>query len=415
MKSLCRLALVLLFGSTVSSTRAAPPAPDPGFWLTGLAPGTYAGRVTALNKDGSMAAGWNQFPVTYNSPGYTWTREKGRDDFGLLPGTPDASYTYGLSDTGTAVGVMYNWGGGSARAFRWTGSGQLEDLGTLGYKDSYAWGINGDGSVIVGQAEDSGPWLPPSQAFRWTPTGGMQGLGWLPQSGVSLAKAVSRDGSTIVGISMVGLDDRAFIWTEPTGMKALPFLPGTAYPWCGAYAVNADGSVVVGESYASDGYSYAVRWVNGKVMDITNSSFPNSIARAVSNDGLVIAGAWGQLGVIWTVTTGMLLAKDYLAVNGVIVPPDINIWQINAVSGDGRTFGGLAVTPNGGMGFVATIPEPGGGCPPDCDASGSLNIDDFICFQTFFALGDAKADCDLSGALDIDDFICFQTLFALGC
>jgi hypothetical protein len=54
-------------------------------------------------------------------------------------------------------------------------------------------------------------------------------------------------------------------------------------------------------------------------------------------------------------------------------------------------------------------------CPADCDASGSLNIDDFICFQTQFAVGSASADCDGDGALSIDDFICFQTHFAIGC
>ncbi len=54
-------------------------------------------------------------------------------------------------------------------------------------------------------------------------------------------------------------------------------------------------------------------------------------------------------------------------------------------------------------------------CAPDCDASGGLNIDDFICFQTLYALGDPAADCDATGTLNIDDFICFQTLFALGC
>ena len=51
----------------------------------------------------------------------------------------------------------------------------------------------------------------------------------------------------------------------------------------------------------------------------------------------------------------------------------------------------------------------------DCDESGSLSIDDFICFQTNFAIGDPAADCDASGSLTIDDFICFQTLFAIGC
>ncbi len=57
----------------------------------------------------------------------------------------------------------------------------------------------------------------------------------------------------------------------------------------------------------------------------------------------------------------------------------------------------------------------GPACYPDCDQSGSLDIDDFICFQTLYAIGEAAADCDGSGALDIDDFICFQTAYAIGC
>lgn len=54
-------------------------------------------------------------------------------------------------------------------------------------------------------------------------------------------------------------------------------------------------------------------------------------------------------------------------------------------------------------------------CVPDCDGDGSLTIDDFICFQTSFAIGDPYADCDGDGVLTIDDFICFQTMFAIGC
>jgi agmatine deiminase len=54
-------------------------------------------------------------------------------------------------------------------------------------------------------------------------------------------------------------------------------------------------------------------------------------------------------------------------------------------------------------------------CYPDCDGSGGLNIDDFICFQTLYALSDPAADCDGSGGLNIDDFICFQTFYAIGC
>jgi hypothetical protein len=66
-------------------------------------------------------------------------------------------------------------------------------------------------------------------------------------------------------------------------------------------------------------------------------------------------------------------------------------------------------------------------CYADFDNSEALSIDDFIAFQTAFAIGDVSANCDGSVALTdpvnfvwtpsltIDDFICFQTSFAIGC
>jgi hypothetical protein len=54
-------------------------------------------------------------------------------------------------------------------------------------------------------------------------------------------------------------------------------------------------------------------------------------------------------------------------------------------------------------------------CFADCDNDGTLDINDFICYQTLFALGDPAADCDGDGMLLINDFVCFQTAFVLGC
>jgi hypothetical protein len=54
-------------------------------------------------------------------------------------------------------------------------------------------------------------------------------------------------------------------------------------------------------------------------------------------------------------------------------------------------------------------------CYADCDANCKLDVDDFICFQTYYSIGDPYADCDGNLALNIDDFICFQTFFAVGC
>ncbi len=54
-------------------------------------------------------------------------------------------------------------------------------------------------------------------------------------------------------------------------------------------------------------------------------------------------------------------------------------------------------------------------CYPDCNFSCTLDVNDYICFQTRFALADPYADCDANGVRNVNDYICFQTMFALGC
>ncbi len=78
----------------------------------------------------------------------------------------------------------------------------------------------------------------------------------------------------------------------------------------------------------------------------------------------------------------------------------------------GETDGGLGAPPmGGGDAWIARWRS----CQPDCDGSGQLSVNDYICFQTAFALGQAYADCDGNGARDVNDYICFQTSFALAC
>ncbi len=95
---------------------------------------------------------------------------------------------------------------------------------------------------------------------------------------------------------------------------------------------------------------------------------------------------------------GVLLA---CRLNGGVFKVDVNS------ASEGFAFEGNYI----GIAFMGEAHS----CYADCDESGTLNIDDFICFQTNFVLGDPSADCDASGSLNIDDFICFQTLFVLGC
>ena len=54
-------------------------------------------------------------------------------------------------------------------------------------------------------------------------------------------------------------------------------------------------------------------------------------------------------------------------------------------------------------------------CAADFNADGSLDILDFVAFQTAFVTHDPSADCDANGAFNILDFVCFQQLFQAGC
>jgi probable HAF family extracellular repeat protein len=207
------------------------------------------------------------------------------------------------------------------------------------------------------------------EAFRWTPEGGMQGLGYLKAgSNYSRAFAVSRDGSTIAGISQWGFDAErtGFTWTEQGGMMPLPHLPG-ANPYADARAINADGSVVVGfaSSPGPQGYSHAVRWTDGEVEDLGSiTGFVRSSLLAVNDAGDVaggsVDGAPPTSAAVWTPSTGLVLLTEYLAANGVDVPERLHLVEVAAISGDGLTFGGTFQDLDTKLygGFVTIIPGP---------------------------------------------------------
>jgi hypothetical protein len=62
------------------------------------------------------------------------------------------------------------------------------------------------------------------------------------------------------------------------------------------------------------------------------------------------------------------------------------------------------------LGTSGTVP-----CYANCDQTGGLTANDFICFLTAFNNNQSYADCDGVGGLTANDFICFVTAYNAGC
>ena len=219
---------------------------------------------------------------------------------GFLSDSNFYSEARAVSNNGIVVGSSAS-GIRGRQAFRWTATGGLEGLGSLGGGTvrpmSYAYGISADGVVIVGE-DRAGVG---DQAFRWTETGGMVGLGDLPGNRLrSSAQGVSADGAVVVGRGLSDSGGEAFRWTE-AGMVGLG-LSGTAYD------VSTDGSVIVGTTSGRE----AFRWTEAGLVGLGDlpGGLVHSDARDVSSDGSVVVGqSWSDAGTEafrWTEAEGMV-------------------------------------------------------------------------------------------------------------
>ena len=200
------------------------------------------------------------------------------------------------------------------------------DSGMVGLGDlpgqtfiSQALGVSADGNTVVGESRSfSGP-----EAFIWRSSTGMVGLGDLPGSPfASIARGVSASGNAVVGegsVARLGAFNtvtRAFISRSPNFLALQNLGDLSGGPSDGdslAYAVSADGSVVVGEGSSSFGReAFVWRAPTGMVGlgDLTDGSF-FSQALGVSADGNTVVGrgtsASGGEAFRWTASGGMVV------------------------------------------------------------------------------------------------------------
>jgi probable HAF family extracellular repeat protein len=328
-------------------------------------PNGFTGDALGVSANGSVVVGSLEGPSSAHA--FRWTGGVTQDLGNATGGF--VTRAYGASADGSALAGQDNTGW-----FRWTVGGGYEPV-----HQGAAYGISGDGLVIAGGAFLNGG----SHAFRWTSAGGVQDLGVLPGGPLSVAYAISGDGTAVVGMSYAGptspVDYRPFRWTSGGGMVNLGLLSGTQYGW--ANAVSGNGSVVGGQMWN---------------------------------------GVDAYVAFMWTSAGGMQDLLTALASAGANTP-GWSLSNVTGISGDGTVLVGTGSGPGGYQSWIAHLPGSAPPCYANCDASTSppvLNVADFTCFLQKFSLGQAYANCDGSTnppTLNVGDFTCFLQKFALGC
>lgn len=331
----------------------ATPAQAEFFGLGDFPGGTYSSTAYAISADGLTIVGESNGA---SSAAFRWTSGGGMQDLGIASAYSSA---FGLSGDGSVI-VGYYDNAGHTEAFRWTSGGYV-GLGTGGYTHSFAFDVSDDGSTIVGHASGAGQ----NRAYAWTAGGGMLLLDYLPGSSpVSQAFGVSGNGAIAVGYSRLAVGgNRAVSWDTATGAAtALGFLPGSTGQST-ARAISTDGTVIVGGAQNAVGNDEAFRWTQagGMVGLGSVAGYADSYATAMSADGGVVVGTastggGSELAVRWAQASGMQSVSDWLSSTGV----SVGAWQLlnaNGVSGDGQTVVGVGYNPAGDV--EAFVARPG--------------------------------------------------------
>lgn len=339
-------------------------------------------QVTKLSSDGEQMSG-----VIFGAP-YAWTSRKGRG-FEYFPSTVSASISGNAKTVvGATEGNYENpslagfWNGGSDSTTldddSWSIIEPLEGTVGCGFSATSAWDISAAGDVVVGLNWND---CVTQMGFRWDATSGtvQLPLANLDSRG-SRANTVSADGLVVAGKEITATGDAAgVVWKD--GNAEIIYHDVDYYGTFGTYsvgqawAVSADGSVVVGDSAigpAEDGYPQSAWiWSEENGTEVLGH-FPcpptswfcwsgSGHANAVSRDGVVVGG-WGsdtfdREAAIWTRGLGYMMLEEFLEKQGVTSIEGWSLSAVLAIAGNGTVLGGWGTYGGAVYGWTVNIDD----------------------------------------------------------
>jgi len=317
------------------------------------------GGAAKVSNNGVYVCGNN-----YPAPGFLWSESSGRTTLGT--GYTEAM---GVSDNGIVAGSYKDpdlldptghptFRGGYYQNNQWNPlPGYYPVLDSMSY--TYADGISGDGSVIVGME-----WVPgyKAEAVYWDSTGSINLLGRTGGgSSRAMDVAVTSSGFIIAGWdgSAMGADRRAFYWDPQPH-----FIGGydTTYPAGQCNGLNSDGSKIVGGSVGAPfvwSESTGMEWIT---TDYLNNA---SYATDISDNDIIVGYVSPSMGNFQAFIKkpgwpDIMFFKDYLIDSlGITGISDWYFPFANSISADGLTITGTAYPLNGGpKAYVVKIDSP---------------------------------------------------------
>ena len=268
------------------------------------------GRGIAASADGSVVTGYSK-TADFRPETYRWTAAGGLVGLGFLTGD-NTSQPFGISTDGRViVGISTNTSILTVtHAFRWNATEGMVGISfpAAGDTSNDARGTSADGSVIVGSSSSKTT----AQAYRWTQAGGAVGLGYLPGGVSSTASGVSADGNVVVGrASIAGGLNTAYRWTSTGGMVNIgSFANPTFFTDSSALAVSGDGTTVVGTSLVGQ-HQEVFRWTQaGGMVSLSSPTASNTSLDGNSNAAPTGISADGGV-VVFNVNAGVANFSAY--------------------------------------------------------------------------------------------------------
>ena len=319
---------------------AAAPVGAAQFSVTNLATFSSQSSPRSINNVGQVVGHAILTSNYANINAFLW-QSGSMQDLGSLGGRD--SLATAINDAGQVVGWAGTENYGS-HAFLWQ-SGSMQDLGTLGGTYSVAFDINAAGQV-VGAANTSG--YAPNHAFLWQ-SGSMQDLGTL--GGTDSAALGINAAGQVVGQAFTSGDAtyHAFLW-QSGNMQDLGTLGGKSST---ALDINDTGQVVGGAGTQNYG-SHAFLWQSGNMQDLGTLG-GTSVARGINAAGQVVGYSYtdvAQHAFLWQSGSMTDLNSLIDPLSGWTITDAFDINDLGQIVASGCSTGGCTAV------LLTPVPEP---------------------------------------------------------